>query len=263
MPEEFLRTENKAGVLTLTLDRPKANAFNDELIAALQTALKDAARDASVRCVLLRAEGKLFSAGQDVGALGGEGEEVSFRKHLGKNYNPLIKQIRYLEKPVLVAINGAAAGAALGIVMACDLRIASEEARFFVGFSGIGLAPDSAVSLLLPALIGLGRAAQAAYLNEAITAEQALAWGLVNAVVPAGELDATAEEWAAKLAAGPTGAIGLTKRDFNRAILPNLDEVLDYEAHNQEIAGRGGDHKEGLAAFLEKRDPDYVKASKK
>jgi 2-(1,2-epoxy-1,2-dihydrophenyl)acetyl-CoA isomerase len=263
MAEEILLRETKNGILTLTLNRPKANAFNNELIAALQQSLKDAARDASVRCVLLRANGKLFSAGQDVGALGSDGEPVSFLKHLRKNYNPLIKQIRYLEKPVLVAINGAVAGAALGIVMACDLRIASEEARFFEGFSGIGLAPDSAVSLLLPALIGLGRAAQAAYFNEPISARQALTWGLVNVVVPPNELDSTAQDWAARLAAGPAGAIGLTKRDFNRAVLPNLDEVLEYEAYNQETAGLGKDHKEGLAAFLEKRDPDYVKASKK
>lgn len=262
MAEDNLLIERKGGVLTLTLNRPKANAFDDELIAALQAALKDAARDEAVRCVLLGANGKLFSAGQDVTAFGGD-EQVSFRAHLLKNYNPLIKQLRYLEKPVLAAINGAAAGAALGIVMACDLRIASEEANFFVGFGGIGLAPDSAVSLMLPTLIGLGRATQAAFFNEPIGAQQALDWGLVNAVVPADELQKTAQEWAERLAQGPITALGLTKRDFNKAMLPHLEEVLDYEAHNQDVAGRSRDHHEGLRAFLEKREPDYVKASKK
>lgn len=160
---------------------------------------------------------------------------------------------------MLVAINGAAAGAALGIVLACDLRIAAEEARFVVGFGGIGLAPDSSVSLMLPTLIGLGRATQATFFNEPISAQQALDWGMVNAVVPAVELEKTSWDWARKLAQGPIGAMGLSKRDFNKAMLPNLDEVLDYEAHNQEIAGKSADHEEGLAAFIEKRSPDYIK----
>ena len=262
MADDTLLSELKDGVLTLTLNRPKANAFNTELTQTLTRAIKDAGRNDEVRCVLLVAGGKIFSAGQDVGEFG-QGAHVSFRAHLLRTYNPLIKQMRALEKPILAAAQGATAGAALGVLMACDLRIAAEDAKFFVGFSGIGLAPDSAVSLMLPALIGLGRAAEAAYFNQPIAAQQALDWGLVNAVVPAEELRATAMQWAAKLATGPTEAIGLTKRDFNRAVLPNLDEVLDYEAHNQEIAGRGRDHAEGLAAFVEKRDPDYVKASKK
>ena len=261
MAEEMILREVKEGVLRLTLNRPKANAFNSEMVAMLQNELKDAKRDIAVRCVLLRANGKLFSAGQDVTEFGGDGH-ISFRKHLQKNYNPLILQMRQLEKPVLAAIQGATAGAALGIVLACDLRVASPEARFVVGFGGIGLAPDSAVSLMLPALIGLGRAAQATFFNEPISADQALAWGLVNAVVPAEQLAKTAWDWAAKLAKGPVGAMGLSKRDFNKAFLPHLEEMLDYEAHIQEIAGLGTDHKEGLAAFLEKREPDYIKGSK-
>ncbi len=260
MPDTILLTELKDGVLTLTLNRPKANAFNDELIAALKDGLKQAKKDATVRCVLLTANGKLFSAGQDVTVFGGR--EVSFRTHLLKNYNPLILQMRQLEKPIIAAVNGAVAGAALGVVMAGDLRIAAEEARFVVGFGGIGLAPDSAVSLLLPTLIGLGRAAEAAFFNEPITADQALAWGLVNKVVKGDELMSVAREWAAQLAKGPVYAMGLTKRDFNKSMLSNLEEMLDYEAYNQETAGRGPDHKEGLAAFLEKREPDYSKAAK-
>ncbi|HEX9028902.1 MAG TPA: enoyl-CoA hydratase-related protein, partial [Anaerolineales bacterium] len=186
-------------------------------------------------------------------------EGISFRQHLLKTYNPLILQMRKLEKPILASVNGAAAGAALGIVLACDLRIASETARFVVGFLGIGLAPDSAVSLLLPGLIGLGRAEEAAFTNEPISAAQALSWGLVNKVVPADELEASALAWAQKLAQGPTHAIGLAKRDFNRSILGNLEQVLDYEAHIQDIAGKGDEHKEGVSAFLEKRPPNFLK----
>lgn len=261
MTEDLLLTDLADGVLTLTLNRPKANAFNEPLIQATQSAFKDAARNKDVRCVLLTGSGKIFSAGQDVTEFGGEGHDQprSFRAHLQKTYNPLVLAMRQLEKPVLVAINGAVAGAALGIALAADLRIASDQARFFVGFSGIGLAPDSAVSLMLPLLIGLGRAAEAAYLNEPLTAEQALAWGLVNRVVSADALAEEARAFAQRLADGPVYAMGLTKRDFNRAHLAHLEAMLDYEAHIQEIAGRGPDHKEGLTAFLEKRDPQYRK----
>ena len=165
-----------------SLNRPKANAFNEELIDAAKQAFKQAKKDIAVRCVLLNANGKIFSAGQDVGDFKA-GERVSFRQHLLRTYNPLIIQMRRLEKPIIAAINGAVAGAALGIVLACDLRIASEKARFIVGFGGIGLAPDSAVSLMLPTIIGLGRAAEAIYFNQPISAEQALDWGLVNRII--------------------------------------------------------------------------------
>lgn len=258
MADEFILRELKDGVLTLTLNRPKANAFDSAMVALLQGMFKDAKKDAAVRCVLVKASGKLWSAGQDVTEFGG-GEHGSFRKHLQRNYNPLVLAMRQLEKPILAAIQGATAGAALGIALACDLRIGSPDARFVVGFGGIGLAPDSAVSLMLPTIIGLGRAAQATFFNEPINAEQALAWGLLNAVVPAEDLEKTAWDWAAKLANGPTYAMGISKRDFNKAVLANLEDVLDYEAHNQEVAANGPDHKEGLAAFLEKREPRYMK----
>jgi len=258
MPDDLILRELNDGVLALTLNRSKANALDSTMVAQLQNLLKDAAREDAVRCVLLKANGKLFSAGQDVTEFGG-GEHISFRKHLQKNYNPLILQMRRLEKPILAAIQGATAGAALGLVLACDLRMGSPEARFVVGFAGIGLAPDSGVSLVLPAIIGLGRAAQATFFNEPINAQQALDWGLLNALVPALELETKAWDWASRLANGPVSAMGLAKRDFNKAMLPNLEEVLDYEAHNQEIAGQGADHKEGLAAFLEKREAKYRK----
>jgi 2-(1,2-epoxy-1,2-dihydrophenyl)acetyl-CoA isomerase len=255
--EPILLSDLERGVLRLTLNRPKVNAFNYELIEAVQGAFKQAQRDAQVRCVLLSGSGSVFSAGQDVSEVK-QAEDTSFRRHLQRTYNPLILQIRQLEKPVVAALNGAVSGAALGIALACDLRIAADTARMVVGFLGIGLAPDSGVSLFLPALIGLGRAAEYAFSNAPISAEQALSMGLVNRVVPAAELGAQAFEWAAALAQGPVGAFALTKRAFNKAMLDNLEEVLDYEAHLQDIAGRRAEHREGVRAFLEKRAARYT-----
>jgi len=253
---EFVRIDLKESVLSITLDHPKANTFNDKMIAALQVAFKQAARDAQVRCIILTGTGKFFSTGRDLTDVRLEVDE-SFREHLLRTFNPLILQIRNLEKPVLAAINGTVAGAALGLALACDLRIASEEARFVVGFLGIGLSLDSGVSRLLPALIGLGRASEYTFTNAPISAQQALAWGLVNRLAPPEELSAQATALAIELARGPMHAIGLAKRDFNIAMLANLEQVLDYEAHIQEIAGRQVEFKEGIEAFLEKRTPRF------
>jgi 2-(1,2-epoxy-1,2-dihydrophenyl)acetyl-CoA isomerase len=246
------------GVLTLTLSRPeRANALNQEMILALQSALKQAAQTSTLRCVLLTGAGADFSSGHDLGEMGAEGSP-SYRSHLQRTYNPLIMQLRRLEVPVLAALKGAVAGAALGLALACDLRIASETTRFTVGFLGIGLAPDSGVSLLLPAVVGLGKASELAFNNQSFSAKQALDWGLVNRIVAAGELPAQAAEWAAQLTRGPVGAMGLTKRAFNRAVLPNLEDLLDYEAHLQAVAQHRFEHKEGVQAFLEKRPPVFA-----
>ena len=250
-------TDLQNGVLSVTINRPKANAFNTETTQVLGQAFKEAGRDSQVRVILLTGSGRIFSAGQDITEFG-KAENLSFRKHLQKTYNPLIVQMRQLEKPIIGAINGAVAGAALGIALATDLRIAADSARFVVGFLGIGLAPDSAVSLLLPKLIGLARATEFAFSNQPITAEQALMWGLVNRVVPTANLAEAAQTWATELAAGPVQAMGLSKRDFNKAVLPNLEEVLDYESHIQEIAGAAPEHLEGITAFREKRPPKYI-----
>jgi 2-(1,2-epoxy-1,2-dihydrophenyl)acetyl-CoA isomerase len=253
-----LLTNLHEGVLTLTLNRPKVNAINFEMIAALQAAFKQAERETQAHCVLLTGSGDTFSAGQDLSDIK-KAEGESFRYHLLRTYNPLILQIRRLEKPVLAAINGAVSGAALGIALACDLRIAADHARLVVGFTGIGLAPDSAVSLLLPALIGLGRASEYSFTNTPISAGQALAMGLVNRVAPAAELAQQAFQWASSLAQGPVGAMGLSKRAFNKAVLNNLEQTLDYEAYLQDIASQGEEHKEGVRAFLEKRQPRFAR----
>jgi 2-(1,2-epoxy-1,2-dihydrophenyl)acetyl-CoA isomerase len=257
MSETTILTRLDGAVMEITLNRPKVNAFNLEMIAELQAALRQAERQAGVRVILLAAAGSTFSAGQDVTEFR-SGEKVRYREHLQRTYNPLIVQLRRLEKPVIAAVNGSVAGAALGVVLACDLRIAAEDARFVVGFGGIGLAPDSGVSLLLPALIGLGRATEFTFSNLPISADKALEWGLVNRVVPSAELLPTARQIAMMLGLGPVKAMGLAKRDFNRAALPNLEEVLDYEGHIQEIAGAGAEHVEGVSAFLEKRLPKFT-----
>ncbi len=248
-----LLSDLQDGILTLTLNRPeRANAFNLALIKALQEALQRAALDDAVRCVILMGNGRAFGAGQDL-------EEIqtatgtSIREHLQKTYNPLILQLRHLEKPVLAAIHGACAGASLGVALACDLRIAASGTRFVVGFNGIGLVPDSGASLFLPLMLGLGRATWFTWKNEPFSAEQALEWGILQKVVPVEQLATTAREIAQELAEGPQKAFALTKRAFNRAMLPHLETLLDYEAHLQEIAAQDPEHPRRVRLFLERR----------
>jgi 2-(1,2-epoxy-1,2-dihydrophenyl)acetyl-CoA isomerase len=248
----------QSATLILTFNRPeRANAFTLELIGELQQALRQAATDAGVRAIVLTGAGRVFGAGQDIEEIKSYGEDISYREHLLKTYNPLVLQIRQIEKPVIAAINGPCAGASLGIALACDMRLASENANFVVGFTGIGLIPDSAVSLLLPALIGLGRASEFTFTNTPIVAQKAMEWGLVNRVYSSDTLMTETMKLAAQLAAGATGTYGLTKRAFNHAFLPNLEEALNNEADLQEIAGRGDEHEEGVSAFLERRIPNF------
>jgi 2-(1,2-epoxy-1,2-dihydrophenyl)acetyl-CoA isomerase len=253
-----LLTEIQNGVLTLTIQRPPVNALNMEAITELLVAFREAYRNPAVRCLLLTGSRGVFSAGHDINEmLLGRDSRVSYRAHLLETYNPLILQIRQINKPVIAVINGPAAGAGLGIALACDLRIASANAHFTVGFAGIGLAPDSGVSLFLPVLVGLARATELAFSNATIPATQALEWGLINRIVPADDLASESATLAQLLANGPVGAFGLAKRAFNHAVLPNLESVLDYEAHLQEIASHGPEHRAGVSAFLEKRLPDF------
>jgi 2-(1,2-epoxy-1,2-dihydrophenyl)acetyl-CoA isomerase len=256
---ELVSIRLQDNVYTLTLNHPKVNAINHSMLISLHAAFKEAASDSRVRCVLLSATGDHFSAGQDLAEAAAEGD-ARYDQHLRATYNPLILQIRQLEKPVLAAIHGSVAGAALGIALACDLRIAADSTRFVLGFLGVGLVPDSATSLLLPALAGLGRASQMAFLNSPVEVQTALDWGLVNRVVPSAKLQEEAVAWAKTLARGPLQTMGLTKRMFNHAILGNLEEVLEYEAKLQEIAHHTAEHREGLQAFLEKRPPEFYKA---
>jgi 2-(1,2-epoxy-1,2-dihydrophenyl)acetyl-CoA isomerase len=247
------------GVATLTFNRPEVrNAFNDVMAEEVQAALKMAERDENVRCVVITGAGQSFCAGQDLAAVRERGGDVSFRDHLQKTYNPIVSKLRSMEKPIIAAINGAAAGAGWGIALACDIRYASETAKFRLAFSGIGLAPDSGTSFFLPRFVGLGCALELAYTNEVIDATGALALGLVNKVFPPDQLISATLELAHKLAQAPTRGLGLTKRAMNYALDASLDQALDYEAYLQEIAGRTVDHHEGVQAFLEKRSPNFI-----
>lgn len=254
MTYSTILTDLAEGVLTLTLNRPEVlNAFNDQQADEMLDALKKFERDDTARCLVITGAGKGFCAGQDLNAVRERDAEMTFRKHLQHTYNPIVSKLRAVEKPVVGLINGAAAGAGFGLALACDLRYMAEAAKFRMAFSGIALAPDSGTSFFLPRLIGYARAYDVSITNAPITAEQALAWGLVNGVFPADKLAASGREIAVKLASGPTKAFGLTKRAMNRAFQMSIDEALDYEAHLQEIAGKTSDHKEGVTAFLEKR----------
>lgn len=246
--------------LTLTLNRPdKANAFNRDMILALQSALDEAAQDDKVRCVVITGAGNSFCSGQDITEmLAVQDADVSYHEHLRETYNPLILQIRQIEKPIIAAINGPVAGAGLGIALACDLRIAADTAQFTVGFTGIGLVPDSGISLLLPAMIGLGRATEFTFSNLPISAQDGLDWGMVNRLVPAEDLAGTVAQIAMMLAMGPVETFGATKKAFNRAMLPNLEEVLEYEGELQEIAGKSEEHQIGVNAFLKKEHPNFL-----
>lgn len=247
----------KSGTLTLSLNRPeRANAFNFEMTTALQGALVEAEKDSQVKCVVITGSGRVFSAGQDITEMKQGGGDISYREHLEKTYNPLILQIREMGKPVIAAVNGPCAGAAFGIALACDVRIAHTSAYFVVGFSGIALAPDSGVSLLLPKMIGLGRAQEYFYTNRHIPTLLAYEWGLVNKV-GGFNFQRVVRQFAEELAQGPREAFAAGKKAFNAAILPNLKESLAREGILQEGLGKSSSHQTAVRAFLEKKKPKY------
>lgn len=248
-------------IATLTLNRPdRSNAFDDEMTAETLDALKQIERDAAIRVVVLTGAGKNFCAGQDLAAFverRRSEDGFTVREHLLQGYNRIVTRIRAIEKPFVAAVNGAAAGAGLGICCACDLRYVAENAKFRMAFIGIGLAPDSGTSFLLPRLIGYGRALEMALTNELMDAQEAFAAGLANKVLPPDELMEATMTLAKQLANAPTRGIGLTKRAFNRSLATDLEGALDYEAYVQNIAIETQDHQEGVNAFLEKRTPSY------
>lgn len=246
------------GAATITLNRPEAlNAFTEEMISETTDAFKQAGRTQSVRCVVITGNGRAFSSGQDLAEVQERAGQFSIGDHLRQGYNRLIQQMVSLEKPIIGAINGIAAGAGCGVALAADIRIASDQASFMFAFSKVGLIPDSGLNWLLPRMIGYGRAYELALTADKIPAEQALAWGMVNRVVPQAQLMETAAAWAERLAAGPTLAFGLTKRAMNQGWTTSLAESLEYEAHLQEVCGRSADNLEGVQAFLQKRPPRF------
>ena len=246
------------GVMTLTLNRPEAlNSFNVEMKEALLAALKDAARDQSVRVVVLTGAGRAFSAGQDLKERQAPGV-ADLGTELRLRYNPIVLAMRRLEKPVIGAINGVAAGAGISVALACDIRIASEAASFIEVFARVGLVPDTGSSWFLPRLVGYAKAAEMAFTTDPVDAATAQRIGLVNRVVPADTLRDETNALATKLAQSAPLALGLAKRALNRALESGLEDQLGYEAQLQSIAGRSMDHVEGVAAFVEKRTPRFT-----
>jgi 2-(1,2-epoxy-1,2-dihydrophenyl)acetyl-CoA isomerase len=253
--------ENDGGVATITLNRPDVlNSFNAEMRRELTAAFADVETDGNVRAVILTATGRGFCAGQDLRERLGSyetGQAPVLGETLRKEYNPLIVAMRRLPKPIVGAINGVAAGAGCSLALACDLRVASDEATFLQAFVRIGLVPDSGSSFFLPQLIGMARAAEMMFLAEPVPASRALELGLVNRVVPHEQLAESAGELAGKLAQLPTKAIGQAKRQLNMALSGGLEAVLEEEASGQAMASQTHDHMEGVQAFLEKRPPAF------
>ena len=258
---QTIRYELSENVATITFNRPEVlNAINETMGRELQEALKAAAQNDEVRCLILTGQGRAFSAGEDIQDLRGQyerGENPRLGERLLYKYNPIIRRIRQTPKPIIAAVNGVAAGAGAGIAYACDIRTAADTAKFIQAFVRIGLVPDSGTSFFLPRLVGLPKALELSLTGQELTSKDAEKFGLVMRVVPADQLMATTREIATTLAKGPTKAIGLTKRALNKSVSSDLESVLEHESYLQEIAGATSDHIEAVRAFFEKRKPTF------
>ena len=249
-----------AGVLSLTLNRPdKLNAFNPEMHKLLREALEQARDDAGVRAVLLTGAGRGFCAGQDLSErdVSPEAAPIDLSVSLGSNYNPLVRRLRALPKPVVCAVNGVAAGAGANIALACDIVLAARSASFVQSFSKLGLVPDSGGTYFLPRLVGAARAMGLALLAERLSAEEAERWGLIWKAHDDDRLMGEARAIARALAEGPTKGYGLIKKGIHASAGNSLDAQLDLERDLQREAGSSEDYREGVAAFMQKRKPSY------
>ncbi len=259
-PSSSLLVERGDGVLLITLNRPDVlNSFNREMAQALLSALADAAADDTVRAVVLTGAGRGFCAGQDLAEAlpQGDGPMPDISEIVKASYNPIIRAIRTLEKPVLCAVNGIAAGAGANLAFACDLTIAADDTSFVESFAKLGLIPDTSGTFFVPRLVGLQRATGMFFLAEKIPAVRAKEWGLIWDVAPKAELMHTVMAMAKQLATQATRGFGLTKRALNASFANSLDAQLDVEAQAMHEAGRTADYEEGVRAFLEKRTPVY------
>lgn len=255
----LIQTSQQDQILTLTLNRPdKYNSFTEPMALEMQNAFKDA-ESTDVRCVILKANGKAFCAGQDLPEVTERAKEESYKlaDTVRTTYNPIIRAIRKLEKPVVCAVQGTAAGAGANIAFACDIVIASKEVLFVQAFSKIGLIPDSGGTWFLPRLAGPARTNAMYLLDQKVSAEKAAEWGLIYKAVEPDQLDEEVAGVAQKLAGMPTKGFGLYKRAVNETFSNSLDEQLELEANLQTKAGNTEDYKEGVEAFLEKRKPEY------
>lgn len=247
------------GIATITLNRPDVfNAFNDEQSYELQDALKQVARDAAVRVVVLTGAGKAFCSGQDLKAIAESTGKRDLSESLHKRYNPIIRDMRALPKPIIARVNGVAAGAGCSLALACDLVVAAESAKFIEVFVNVGLVLDSGSSYFLPRLVGSARAFEMSTMGSRVSAQQAFDWGMVNKVTPDAELDAAVAVYTDYYKSAPTKAIAMMKKMLNKSFNSDLDSMLDYEAYCQKIAGDSADYKEGVTAFNEKRKPNFT-----
>jgi 2-(1,2-epoxy-1,2-dihydrophenyl)acetyl-CoA isomerase len=259
MDYRFIRFEVAQGVARVTLNRPEVlNSMHTAMSGELRDALARAGEDSDVRALLLTGAGRGFCAGQDLDEVRPGATELDFAAHVRTVYNPLVRAIRTLDKPVVCAVNGVAAGAGANLAFACDIVIAAEEAAFVQSFAKIGLVPDTGGSFLLPRLIGVARATALTMLADKISAKQAAEIGLIYRACPAASLEEEASKLAQHLATQPTHGLALTKRLLNAALTSDLDTQLELEAEYQGKAGRSADYREGVAAFLEKRKPTFV-----
>lgn len=254
---KFIKYELENGVATVTLNRPEVyNAVNDGVTYELQDVFKKIGNDTEARVVVLTGEGKAFCSGQDLKAVMGE-EKDSFMNVLKKRYNPLIKLMRELPKPIVGRINGVTAGAGCSLALACDIIVADETAKFTEVFVNIGLVLDSGSSYFLPRVVGSTKAFELATMGSRFTGKEALEMGIANKAVPADQLDEAVKYYTDYYASAPTKAIGLMKKMQNKSGFSSLDQMLEYEALCQEIAGNSADYEEGVNAFLEKRKPKF------
>jgi 2-(1,2-epoxy-1,2-dihydrophenyl)acetyl-CoA isomerase len=253
-------TSTQAGVLTVTLNRPdKLNAFNPEMHQVLRDVLEQAMEDASVRALILTGAGRGFCAGQDLSErdVSPGAAPIDLSVSLGSNYNPLVRRMRALPKPIIAAVNGTAAGAGANIALACDIVLAARSASFVQAFSRIGLVPDSGGTWFLPRLVGSARAMGLALLAEKLSAEDAERWGLIWKAIDDEKLLSEATAMAQALAAGPTKGYGLVKKALYASPGNSLDAQLDLERDLQREAGLSEDYREGVSAFMQKRKPVF------
>ena len=259
MDYQAIEFSKENSILTIALNRPEVfNAFNEQQSHELQDALKKAKKDVEIRAVVITGKGKAFCSGQDLKSIKDNTGNRSLSESLYKRYNPIIKAICHLDKPVIGKINGVAAGAGCSLALACDFLIASDKASFIEVFVNVGLVMDSGSSYFLPRLVGTKKAFELATLGTKVDAEKALALGLVNKVVPHDELDLQTNEVAKKYAKAPTKAIAMMKKMLLQSNSSSLEEMLQLEAYYHEIAGQTEDYKEGVAGFIEKRKANFT-----
>ncbi|EFV75880.1 enoyl-CoA hydratase-related protein [Cytobacillus oceanisediminis] len=252
---ETVKYEVAKGVAWISLNRPdKLNAFSEQLNKEVQQSIKQASRDKEVRCLVITGEGRAFCSGQD---LQGVNEDMDHGEVLRRFYNPMVLELHKCKKPVIAAVNGVAAGAGMSLALACDFRLLSDKASFLEAFIHVGLVPDAGNLYFLPKLIGHAKAMELAVLGEKVNAQEAKELGLATKVIPMEKWQDEITAFAERLASMPTAAIAIIKKNLKASWESTLEECLERDAQGQRLAGLTLDHKEGVAAFMQKRKPVF------